>query len=72
MSEALLTSLFALFGTLIGTFGGIITGSKLMNYRIEQLENKVEKHNNAVERLFIAEGSIRELQHDMKDVKAKL
>lgn len=72
MSEPILTAFFSLIGTLIGTFGGIITGSKLMNYRIEQLEKKVEKHNNVVERMFIAEGHIEELQHDVKDIKTKI
>ncbi len=38
-------ALIALFGTMIGSFGGILTSSKLTNYRIQQLENKVEKHN---------------------------
>lgn len=37
-------------------------------YRIGQLENKVELHNNAVERLYIAEGRINELQHEMKEI----
>lgn len=72
MSEPIITAFFSLIGTLIGTFGGIITGSKLMNYRIEQLEKKVEKHNNVVERMFIAEGHIEELQHDVKDIKTKI
>lgn len=72
MSGAALTALFSLFGTLIGTFGGILTGSKLMNYRIEQLERKVEKHNNVVERMYQAEGHIEELQHDMRDIKNRL
>ena len=72
MGEPILTALFSLIGTLIGTFGGIITGSKLMNYRIEQLEKKVEKHNNVVERMFKAEGHIEELQHDVKDIKTKI
>lgn len=72
MTDAMMTALFSLFGTLIGTFGGILTGSKLMNYRIEQLEKKVEKHNNVVERVFVAEGNITELQHDVKDIKTKI
>ena len=38
-------------------------------YRIDQLEKKVELHNNAVERLFIAEGNIKELQHEVRDLK---
>ena len=72
MSEPILPAFFSLIGSLIGTFGSIITGSKLMNYRIEQLEKKVEKHNNVVERMFKAEGHIEELQHDVKDIKTKI
>jgi hypothetical protein len=55
MSESIVVALIALLGTLGGTFGGILTASKLTNYRIEQLEKKVELHNNAVERLYIVE-----------------
>lgn len=38
----------SLVGTLAGSYGGI----KLMSYRIEQLEKKVEKHNNLIERTY--------------------
>ena len=69
MSETMWIAVLTLAGTLIGTFGGILTASKLMNYRIEQLEKKVEKHNNVVERMYIAEGHIEELQHDVRDLK---
>ncbi len=55
MSESIVVALLALLGTLGGTFGGILTANKLTNYRIEQLEKKVEIHNNAVERLYIVE-----------------
>lgn len=56
-------------GTCIGTIGGIIATNKLVSYRLEQLEKKVDRHNNAVERLFKAEGQIAELQHEVKDLK---
>ena len=72
MNEAILTALLSLLGTMMGTFGGIITGTKLMNYRIEQLEKKVEKHNNVVERMYQAEGHIEELQHDVCDIKQRI
>jgi hypothetical protein len=72
MNEAILTALFSLVGTLTGTFGGILTGSKLMNYRIEQLEKRVEKHNNVVERMYQAEGHIEELMHDVLDIKNRI
>ena len=55
MSDSVIVALLALLGTLGGTFGGILTANKLTLYRIEQLEKKVELHNNAVERLYVVE-----------------
>lgn len=52
MSEAVIVAILALIGTLGGTFGGIVTANKLTNFRIEQLEKKVEKHNNVIERVY--------------------
>lgn len=48
MSSEILVALLSFLGTILGTFSGI----KLMSYRIEQLEKKVEKHNNLVERMY--------------------
>ena len=42
----------------------------LINYRLQELEKKVDKHNNVVERVFILEGQMNETQHDIKDLKA--
>lgn len=55
MNDVVIVAVISLIGTLCGTFGGILTASKLTNYRIEQLEKKVEKHNNVVERVYILE-----------------
>lgn len=52
MSDVIIVAILSLIGTLLGTFGGIITANKLTNYRIEQLEKKVEKHNQVVERVY--------------------
>lgn len=52
MSSEIIVALIALFGTTIGTGGGIIVSNKLTNYRIEQLEKKVDKHNSVVERVY--------------------
>jgi hypothetical protein len=52
MSDTVLVAALSLVGTLGGTFGGIITANKLTNYRIQQLEKKVEKHNNVIERVY--------------------
>lgn len=69
MSETVIVGLLSLVGTLAGTFGGILTANKLTNYRIERLEEKVNKHNNIIERTYILEGKMTEVQHDIKDLK---
>lgn len=43
---------FSAVCSLLGTFLGILASSKLTTYRIEQLEKKVDKHNNVIERMF--------------------
>ena len=57
MNNEIVVALIALFGTALGTFGGIITANKLTNYRIEQLEKKVDKHNSVIERVYNLEKS---------------
>ncbi len=71
MSVNAIVTLMSSICSLIGTFGGILVGSKLTNYRIEQLEKKVEKHNSVVERTYKIEGQIVELQHDVGELKEK-
>lgn len=52
MESNVLTALIAFAGSAVGTLGGIIASQKLVNYRLEQLEKKVDKHNNVIERVF--------------------
>lgn len=55
MSDAVVVALLSLLGTLVGSLCGILTANKLTNYRVEQLEKKVEKHNNLIERVYALE-----------------
>ena len=48
MASEIIVGVLSLIGTCIGSYGGI----RLMSYRIEQLEKKVEKHNNLIERTY--------------------
>ena len=48
----LIVALLSLLGTAIGSVTGILTANKLTNYRIEQLEKKVDKHNTVIERTY--------------------
>lgn len=68
MSTAVATvivGLLSLVGTLLGSFGGM----KLMTYRIEQLEKKVDKHNNFAERVPILEEQMRVANHRISDLE---
>lgn len=55
MSETVIVALFSMAGTLIGSIAGVLAANKLTNYRIQELEKKVEKHNSVVERTAILE-----------------
>lgn len=63
MSNELMIAGISLIGTLIGSSTGILVANKLTNYRIEQLEKKVEKHNNLCERMIIVEQSTKSAHH---------
>lgn len=66
----LLVALMSLAGTMLGTFGGIVTSGKLTNFRIEQLEKKVDRHNNFAERIPIIEEKIKTANHRISDLEA--
>ena len=68
MLQEIAIAALSLTGSLVGTFGGIITSTKLSNYRIEQLEKKVEKHNNVIERMAIAENDIKTIYHQLDEI----
>lgn len=52
MSEAIILALIALVGSLGGSFFGVLASNNKTLYRIEQLEKKVDKHNNVIERVY--------------------
>ena len=69
LNDTIIVAALSLIGTLAGTFGGILTANKLVTYRIERLEEKVNKHNNIIERTYKLEGRMNEAEHDIKDLK---
>ena len=68
MEPELVSALLALVGTIVGSFGGIMTANRLTTYRIEQLEEKVKKHNNLVERMAIVEQSTKSAHHRIDEI----
>jgi len=45
------------------------SNAKLIAYRLEELEKRVSKHNNLIERTYKLEGEMAEVQHDVRDLK---
>lgn len=69
-------SLVSVFGSLLGTLAGILINSKLVNYRIEQLEKKVDKHNQVIDRVYkleqrdaVVEEEIKVANHRISDLE---
>ena len=52
MNGEFLTGVASLIASLVGTFGGIITSTKLTNYQINELKKRVDKHNDVIERTY--------------------
>ena len=56
--STIIVAIISLLGTIIGSYSGL----RIMSYRIEQLEKKVDRHNNFAERIPIVEEKIHELE----------
>lgn len=67
MSSEIIVAACSLVGTAIGSFSGM----RLMSYRIEQLEKKVDKHNNFAERVPILEEKMAVANHRIEDLERK-
>lgn len=67
MPNEIIIGLLSLCGTLIGTLGGIITTSRLTNYRLQQLEDKVSKHNDLIDRMYKIENRVSIIEDELKE-----
>lgn len=72
MSETIIVALLSLAGTLMGSLFGILAANKLVVYRIEQLEKKVEKHNNVLERVYSLETEEAVIKEEIKVVNHRI
>ena len=68
MAPMVIVAIISLCGTMFGSIAGIMTANKLTIYRIEQLEKKVDKHNNAVERIAILELEEETVEKRIEDI----
>lgn len=66
MTESIIIAVLGLVGTLIGSYLANRKSAALMAYRMEQLEAKVGKHNNVIERTYALEESVHLLDERVK------
>jgi len=71
MDSTVLVALLSLVGTLFGSLAGIVVSSKLTNYRLEQLEKKVDKHNGFAEKIPVLQEQIRGLTERLEDLERR-
>ncbi len=76
MSDAVVVALIGLLGSGAGAFGGVLISSKLTQYRLEQLERKVEVHNQVIDRVYkleerteLQEEKIKVANHRIEDLE---
>jgi len=79
MNTEIIVALIAAGGGLLGSLGVVIASSKLTTYRIQQLENKVEKHNTVIERTYkldeteaVMQEQIRVANHRIADLEKQM
>lgn len=71
MAPEIVVGMLSLAGTLFGTIGGIMASNKLTIYRIDQLEQKVSKHNDLIDRMYNCEERLTVVEHDLKELAEK-
>ena len=76
MTEAIIVAGFSLLGTLAGAYFSNKKSAALISYRLEQLEQKVAKHNSLVERMYnlekreeVIEEKMRVANHRIEDLE---
>ena len=69
MNSNVIVAMLSLIGTLVGSLGGILVSSKLTNYRLQQLENRVAEHNNFAHRMPVIEEQIKVINHRLEGLE---
>ena len=72
MTEAIIVAALGLVGTLVGSYLANRKSTALIAYRLEQLEQKVSKHNNLVERTYALEESVALMDERVKGVNHRI
>ena len=71
MQNEIIVAVLGMVGTILGSGLGVWASASKTNFRLGQLEKKVEIHNHLIERMTKVEAEVTELQHDVRDLKTK-
>ena len=75
--EGIIIALIGLAGSALGSILGVVASARLTSYRLEQLEKRVQAHNNLIERTYkleerteLQEEKIKAANHRIEDLAA--
>lgn len=72
MSEGIQIALIGLLGSGAGSLLGIFANSKMTNYRLEQLEKRVEAHNNLIDRTYKLEAHEQVIDEEIQQIRKEV
>lgn len=70
--SAIVVALLSLIGNCLTSWLAHRKSTALVTYRLEQLEKKVEKHNNVVERMTTVESNVKNISNDLDKIKERV
>lgn len=76
MDASVLVAIIALIGTVTGSISGIMIANRLSNYRIEQLEIKLDKYitnqDKLKEKVLVLEQTVIALTDKLEDIDLQI
>lgn len=72
MSETIIIGILGFLGTVVGSGFGVLASSRLTVYRIEQLEKKVDEHNNIIKRTYELEKKADLFEQELEFLEKKI
>lgn len=76
MTAEMIVAILSGVGTLLGSICGVLASNRLTTYRIKQLEEKVDKHNQVIDRVYqlerqgaVVDEEIKVVNHRIKDLE---
>lgn len=71
ITEGIIIAIIGIVGSALGSFGGVVSSQKMVKYRLTKLEEKVDKHNNLVERMSAIEIRNKVCEHRIENLEKK-